>query len=210
MAIKHIVTATGLARKINAADWDSSHILNGTAGSLLGADGVEVLPGALGHIGLFTAAGAVVIGSGINLVQTSGRSVAGVYPARYVRSAAADQNLYTAAGNALIAGVTAEGAPQIALAQTAILAILNLIRFVDSTGSYWEIEDTAQEVHAGHFGAVADASYTEGTGVTTGTDSQPAIQALIDWRVYLKSGTASANRDCVVPAGSVTCGRADP
>lgn len=177
-----------------------------------GLQGIQGLPGAGGggggaapDIGLFSAAGGVVIAAGTNAVQTSGRTVAGVHPGRYVRSAAANQTLYTTAGSAFITGVTAEGAPQIALAQAAILAILNRIRFVDSTGSYWEIDDSGQDAHAGHFGAIADATYNETTGVITGTDASLAINALINWRKYLKAGTSSENKKILIPSGYFRC-----
>ena len=150
-------------------------------------------------VDLFANIATTAISTAAKILFVARRTAAGAYP--MIMKPDPDQTLYTATGDALIAGVTAEGAPQIALAQAAILGILNRIRAKDASNRYWVIDDDAQEVHAGHFGAVADASYTEGTGVTTGTDSQPAIQALIDWRVYLKSGTASANRDCIIPAG---------
>ena len=161
---------------------------------------------AASDIGLFSAASAAIIPATINMVQTSGLTAIGTYPARYIRDP--DQTLYTTIGSALITAVTAEGAGVIAAAQAAITAILNRVRFLSANGgvsapsAYFVIEDTTQEVHAGHFGAVADMTYLESTGVVSGTDSQPAIQAMIDWRVYLKGpSTPSGKKECLLPPG---------
>ena len=155
-------------------------------------------------VGLFADIATTTILASANMLFVSRRTAAGAYP--MVMKPDPDQTLYTATGDALIAGVTAEGAPQIALAQAAILAILNRVRAKDASNRYWVIDDDAQQVHAGHFGAIMDGSYNEATGAITGTDNAAAIQALIDWRVYLKTGTPSANKDCIIPPGASKVG----
>lgn len=130
-------------------------------------------------VGLFADLGTVTVPAGTDVIMTSGRDRVGLYPARYVRDA--DQTPHTAAGAALIAAAADRDA-----AAEAVAALLGRIRKQDASGAWWVIDDTTQEVHAGHFGAVPDANtiYNPTTNKMTGTDSTPAIQALIDWRMY--------------------------
>lgn len=162
------------------------------------ADWFEQTSRSVGSPPLFTEIGTRRFPSPTNRIDTSGRASVGVYPAAYIRDP--DQTAYTAAGQALI---NALPAGEQAAAQAAIAALLARIRAQDASGAWWVIDDDDTPAHAGHFGAVADgAESTVGTATTfTGTDSRDAIQALIDWRLYLKAGTASAERPIILPPG---------
>ena len=100
------------------------------------------------------------------------------YPALYIRDP--DQTAYTTGGQAWIAG-----ASNTAAAQAAVLSILDWIRVQDAEDNWWVIDDDDQEVHGGHFGMVPDGALNELTNAMTGTDNSAALQAVIDWRLYL-------------------------
>lgn len=109
-----------------------------------------------------------------------------------------DQTALTVIGQSWVNALTAG---EQAAASVAVLAILNRVRVKDADGIWWVIDDGAQTVDAGHFGAVSDASENYGAGTVSGTGNADAIQALIDWRVYLRQGTPSGEQECLIPAG---------
>lgn len=151
---------------------------------------------------LFSEIAASRFGAGARRINSGGRTAVGVAPATYVRDP--DQTVLTTIGQAL---VNALPSGEQAAATSAVRAILDRIRVSDADGVWWVIDDEGQEVHAGHFGAIGDASNLYAAGTVSGTDNAAAIQALIDWRVYLRAGTASAKRDLVIPAGDFKLSR---
>lgn len=132
-------------------------------------------------------------------VTTVGRTMRGWAGAEYIRDP--DQSTNTARGQGLINDIqTAEGAAKAALAQTDIRAILDRIRIQSVDGAWWIIEDSTQEVHVGHFGAIPDG-YFAYNGSIAGTDNFAAIQAAIDWRVYLNRFGSSWHKESRLPGG---------
>ena len=127
---------------------------------------------------LFTDIPSLTIPATVNAIQTSGRTSVGLYPALYIRDP--DQSAYTTGGQSWIVG-----ASNTAAAQAAVLSILDRIRIQDAEDNWWVIDDDNQEVHGGHFGMVPDGAFNETTNAMTGTDNSAALQALIDWRLYL-------------------------
>ena len=128
--------------------------------------------------------------------QSSGLNAVGQSAAVYMRDP--DQTALTVIGQSWVNALTAG---EQAAASVAVLAILNRVRVKDADGIWWVIDDGAQTVDAGHFGAVSDASENYGAGTVSGTGNADAIQALIDWRVYLRQGTPSGEQECLIPAG---------
>lgn len=147
---------------------------------------------------LFTDIPSLSIPAGVNAIQTSGRDTVGLYPALYVRDP--DQSAYTTGGQFWIDGASDPGA-----AEADVLSILDRIRIQDADGHYWVIDDDDQEVHGGHFGMVADGALNEATNVMTGTDNQAALQAMIDWRLYLTVYSRHV-KPIVIPAGTFRIG----
>jgi hypothetical protein len=112
-----------------------------------------------------------------------------------------DQTTNTTIAQSFIDAVnTAEGAGPAAAALTAVQGILNRIRVKDLLNSYWVADDATQPLHAGHFGAVSDGAWNY-AGAISGTDNTAAIQALIDWRQYLRQYTFSQTQECRIPPG---------
>lgn len=150
---------------------------------------------------LFSEIGAGRFGTA-RRIDTAGRNGVGLAPATYVRDP--DQTTLTTIGQGL---VNALPSGEQTAATTAVRAILDRVRMRDLDGVWWVIDDDGQEVHAGHFGAVGDASNLYAAGTVSGTDNAAAIQALIDWRVYLKAGTSSSKKDIVLPPGDFRLGK---
>ena len=151
---------------------------------------------------LFSELATTRIPVAVRRIFTAGRTAVGLAPGAYVRDP--DQGMLTSIGQEY---VTALPVAEQAAGAAAVAAILNRVRARDADGQYWVIDDDGCQVHAGHFGAIADGYYNEATGVMTGTDNAPAIQAMIDWRVYLRRYTAGAARDCRLPAGMLRIGQ---
>lgn len=154
-------------------------------------------------VGLFSALGAMTIPAGTDRITTSGRTVVGQYPATYIRGG--DQ------GDA-VTGLLAElqtlynGAADKPTALAQLQALQGRIATRDAAGVLWIIDETAQAVHAGHWGAIPDGAYNDITGAMTGTDAQPAIQAFVDWRGYIFRHTARDANTIPIPAGMFRLG----
>lgn len=135
--------------------------------------------------GLFTNLNAVTIPSTVNMIRTSGYSTAGVGSALYVRDGTAalstrGTTLKTAAVAGGVAGATAE---------TALLAQETRWRKADAGGTYWTLYKS-QRIESAMFGAVHDATDSGSVYPNrwSGTDNQPAIQAMVDWSIYWENG----------------------
>lgn len=151
---------------------------------------------------LFSELPTTRIPAAVRRIFTAGRTAVGGSPGAYIRDP--DQTTLTSSGQDY---VNALPAVEQAAAAAAVSAILDRVRARDADGQYWVIDDNGCAVHAGHFGAIADGGYNEISGGMVGTDNAPAIQAMVDWRVYLKQYTASAARDCLVPPGMLRIGQ---
>lgn len=165
-----------------------------------------VVPGAAGPgvgtvagwvVGLFTAIPATQVPAVVVRLQTTGRSVEGLYSASYKLDP--DQTEYTDIGQDLIGALPVGDRPA---AQAAITAELSRVRVKDDGDRWWVIDDDAQELHGGHWGMIDGATHNINTGAMTGTDSAPALQAMINWRLYLRAGTPSARKPLRVPSGT--------
>ena len=132
----------------------------------------------------------------VRRIFTAGRSAVGQAPGAYIRDP--DQSALTTIGQSW---VDALPVGEQAAAAVAVKAIIDRVRTKDADGLLWVIDDEGQTVHAGHFGAVADGGFAY-NGSIAGTDNAAAIQALIDWRQYLRQYTPSQNRECLLPSGA--------
>lgn len=124
-----------------------------------------------------------------DIIQTSGRTAPGDYPARYVRDS--DQTTLTVAGTALAAAAADPGA-----AATALTALLGRVRQQDANGDWW-IAAAWELADAGTWGYVADGVDTAGT--FTGTDNAAAVNAMIDYFTYINT---YAQTICRIPEGT--------
>jgi len=116
----------------------------------------------------------------------------GAYPARLIRDP--DQSAYTRKGQELIATS--------ALTRDQVVDILERIRVRDRDGTYWTIDDSAQQVHLGHLGGVADGAWETGrAGSVTGTDNHRALQAFIHWRGHFQQADPRTRKPVLIPPG---------
>ena len=145
---------------------------------------------------LFSEIGTTRVPVSVRRIFTAGRSAVGQAPGAYIRDP--DQSALTTIGQSW---VDALPVAEQAAAVVAVKAILDRVRTKDADGLFWVIDDDGCQVHAGHFGAVADGWFAY-NGSIAGTDNAAAIQALIDWRQYLRQFTPSQNRECLLPAGA--------
>ena len=136
-------------------------------------------------VGLASAIGTLTIPAGTDLIQTTGYTTAGWGAALYVRDGTTalstrGSTLKTAA----VAGGVAAGT-----AETALLAQEVRWRKVDAGGNYWTLYK-AQRIESAMFGALHDATDSGGVFPNrwSGTDDQPAIQAMVDWCIYWENG----------------------
>jgi hypothetical protein len=149
---------------------------------------------------LFSELGATHVPAVVRRIATAGRTSVGKSPAAYVRDP--DQSANTVIGQRWIDALPAG---EQAAATSAIKAILDRVRTKDADGQYWVIDDEGQQVHAGHFGAVGDGQWSYSGGVS-GTDDFAAIQALIDWRTYLRGKDGYNSLECLLPPGQFRIG----
>ena len=187
-----LVTAAEWFRKANLAAIDSTTLLTRDQSNLGAAinELAKLSP-------LFSEIGTTRVPVSVRRIFTAGRTAVGQYPGAYFRDP--DQSALTTIGQQLVDALPL--AEQVA-AIAAVKAILDRVRAKDADGLYWVIDDDGCEVHAGHFGAVADGWFAY-NGSIAGTDNAAAIQALIDWRVYLQHYTPRAGRECLLPPGAL-------
>lgn len=155
---------------------------------------------------LFTDIARKAFAASVQRIETAGRTISGHYPATYVRDP--DQG-------DLVTGLRAElhnlyrQADDRPKALDQLQAIQRRIRVADLLGAYWIIDETAQDVHAGHWGAAADGIVGElrsGGPARPSTDNASTLQAMIDWQGIIHRRTPR-DRPVRIPPGVFRIGK---